>query len=309
MAVTGKIKFFERSKTLLSDNDFEITVMATDKVVENESAKNILSFDRSGYYIGQGLRQGISQDSDKIKISFKQPIKVSRYLFVDTNLKQIRLQFKNGGRTVNFKNVVDIDNNITIGPFSDSAQHIPLDGASNLRNVPIIEHNVFYAEFDEAEIDEVLISMFYSGQSYAIGSVFVPYLRQFILTNEIGTFEGFPNISSYSENQNEIINMTSTGLKHITKQHNTVDSFRIAFKSHPIENDIAIADRLYNSMDSFTLWPCGGGYGSNHFLFEKEGWKLDDIYNVQTTGKKSNRWHKNFYKGGISSTINLVESL
>ena len=309
MAVTGAIKFFERSKTLLSDNDFEIEVKATDRVVENESAKNILSFDRDSYYIGQGLRQGISQDNDIIKISFKKPIKVNRYFFVDTNLKQVRLRFTNGGRTVLFKNVIDINNNITVGPFSDTVQHIPFDRSVGLARTPVIEHNTFYAEFDEVEIDEALITMLYIGSIYQHGTVFKPYLRQFILTNEIGTFIGFPNISSYAENQNEIINMTSTGLKHITKQHQTVDSFKISFNSHPIENDIAIADKLFKSNESFTLWPCGGGYGSNHFLFEKDGWRLDDIYNVQTVGRKSNRWHKNFYKGGISSKINLVESL
>ena len=164
-----------------------------------------------------------------------------------------------------------------------------------------------YYEFEEVTADN-LEFQFYLGAGQNNG-ILNPYMRQIILTKEIGTFTGFPNISGYSESQNEIVNMTSTGLKHITKQHNTVDSFRISFKAHPIENDVNIADKLYNSQESFTLWPCGGGYGSNHFLFEKDGWKLDDVYNVQTTGKKSNRWYKNFYKSGISSRINLVESL
>ena len=298
MAVTGAIKFFERSKALLSDKNIRSIALSTDSAMrDNKSIENILSFDRDAYYISpESGERGFFQN---FFIQFKNAIRINRIMLVDTNLI--------GGTIVlgaNTTNITDINNQERPDGQTIRFQE---DSANYFRKA------TYYFEFDE--LLTKTISILTTIQSTEFNQGWNPnaprnfYIRQIIPTREIGTFEGFPNISSYSENQNEIINRTSTGLKHITKQHQTIDSFRVMFNSHPIENDIQIADRLFDSDDSFTLWPCGGGYGSNHFLFEKEGWRLDDIYNVQTTGKKSNRWHKNFYKGGISSRINMVESL
>ena len=296
MAVTGAIKFFERSKLLATDGataEFQtapITNPTNFTPLENVSVNNLLTFDRNAYF------RWTQQNANlftlyKVIVRMPRPQTVNRLLVLDTNLVfATDDKLKLGNSQINLSNLSDIDNvNVS---FIQSA--VPNRRSS-------------YYEFDEVTADNFEFQ-FYLGAGQNNG-ILTPYMRQIILTREIGTFVGFPSISGYSENQNEIINMTSTGLKHITKQENTVDSFRIMFKAHPIQNDIDIADKLYDSRESFTLWPCGGGYGSNHFLFEKEGWNLDSVYNVQTTGKKSNRWYKNFYKSGISSKINLVESL
>lgn len=291
MAVTGAIKFFERSRTLLSDGNASASLSSDSKQNDNESIKNLLTFDKDSYYQTPMItNEGFGQIID---ISFVRPIKINRLFLIDTNLQTGALIF-----TTPIKNITDIDNKVLQdGSFLTFGQGEGFDSLTH------------YWEFDEITISSFSLQFnVLSRNDYSNPPDFF-FIKQIIATSEIGTFEGFPNISGYSESQNEIINMTSTGLKHITKQHQTVDSFKISFHSHPIENDIRIADRIFNSNESFTLWPCGGGYGSNHFLFEKEGWRLDDIYNVQTVGRKSNRWHKNFYKGGISSNINMVESL
>ena len=299
MAVTGAIKFFERSKALLSDGGVRATFTQGPNR-DNISINNALSFDRDGYF--RGTPSGDQSFRESVSFLFSPTIKINRLFLVDTNLDQPILQFQIRGNRLS--NVTDIDNNAPqLLSGRDGLFVKTLGGLRRYR-----ESRTLYYEFDEIEISSLNIAWQMQTTSFW-GFQARPYLRQLILTNEIGTFVGFPNISAYSENQNEIVNQTSTGLKHITKQHETIDTFKILFHSHPIENDISIGDKLFASRKSFTLWPCGGGYGSNHFLFEKEGWRLGDIYNVQTTGMKSNRWYKNFYKGGISSRINLVESL
>ena len=123
----------------------------------------------------------------------------------------------------------------------------------------------------------------------------------------MGTFTGYPTLRAYDINWNEIINKSSTGIKHITKQVLTMDRFSLNFRAYPEEDDINLSNAMFKSAESMTLWPCGGGYGSEHFLFDTDGWKLDDIYNVQTARRKGLRWYKNFYKSGINTSLNLIE--
>lgn len=79
------------------------------------------------------------------------------------------------------------------------------------------------------------------------------------------------------------------------------------FRSYPIEGDITLSNTMFDMRESFTLWPSGGGFGSKHFLFATEGWRLEDIYNVQTIGRKGRNWYKNFYKSGINTNLNMIE--
>ena len=292
MAVSGGIKFFERSKTLLSDGNASVSLSQDSKQNDNQSVKNILTFDRNAYF--QTAKITDEAFLQIIDVEFDQPITINRLLLVDTNINTGAFSFPTP-----VKNISNIDNQ----PIPDN----PFVFFGNNNSFKGLTH---YWEFDDVTISTLSFQINISARGdYDETPPDHFFIRQIIATREIGTFEGFPSISAYSENQNEIINETSTGLKHVTKQHQTIDSFKVSFKSHPIENDVILMDKLFNSRESFTLWPCGGGYGSSHFLFEKEGWRLGDVYNVQTIGKKSNRWHKNFYKGGITSKINMVESL
>ena len=134
------------------------------------------------------------------------------------------------------------------------------------------------------------------------------YIRQVIVCNEIGAFVGFPDVTSFNENHNPIIHRASTGVKSVIKQIRTIDSFNLRFKTYPEAADIALSERLFTWKEkSFTLWPCGGGYGSDHFLFEKEGWRLQDVYNVQAIGRKSHKWWRNLYKSGAQTSLRLIE--
>ena len=292
MAVTGKIKFFERSKMLLSDGNVSASLSSDSKQNDNESIKNILTFDKNAYFqTAQITDEAFLQIID---IEFDQPITINRLLIVDTNINTGAFSFPTP-----VKNISNIDNQ----PIPDN----PFVFFGNNNNFKNLTH---YWEFDDVTISTLSFQInVLARNDYDETPPDHFFIRQIIATREIGTFEGFPNVSAYSDNQNEVINETSTGLKHIVKQQQTIDNFMLSFRSHPIENDIGIVDKLFNLRESFTLWPCGGGYGSNHFLFEKDGWKLDDIYNVQTVGMKSNRWHKNFYKGGVTAKIKMVESL
>lgn len=297
--ITGKVKFLERSHCLITDGaDIElnedIARQGGDNLsTDNQSIHEMLSFDRDNYFqtttpaVANPLGGGYN-DSFFLKLSGQKTF--NRIMIVDTNITGIQMR-----NLPVATRVFNIDNQGVVGADGMGTG----TGFGAIRN-PGLNTLYFYFEQDQTQNEIELIFQYVKLRTHY-------FARQIIVSKEIGTFQGFPTVSAYTESQNEIINKTSTGLKHVTKQIPTIDSFKIRFQAHPIENDVTLSDNLFKSKDSFTLWPTGGGYGSENFLFEKDGWRLSDVFNVQTVGKKSHRWYKNFYKSGANTDINLVE--
>lgn len=293
MPVTGRVKFFDRSKALISDGATITGQHIGVTPSENESTNNLLSFDRQNYFQTKTGTQNIGGTENPfygislLSLSFPTEITFNRFILVDTNIEAPNINLN----TPNF--AYDVDNDrVPIG--SSKVTSLSLRTKETLKTI--------YLELGEPVTSESLsVNLTYLQPSQRY------FARQIIVANELGTFQGFPTVSAYTEGNNEIMNRTSTGLRHITKQIPTIDSFRIRLHAHPIESDVTLTDKLFQMKESFTLWPCGGGYGSNHFIFDKDGWRLEDIFNVQTIGKKSHRWYKNFYKSGANTDINLVE--
>ena len=269
---TGRIKFFGRSRLLSADGADAVATSG------GNSVSNLLSFDRGGYW-----QSGDATDGRESIINFiLGPVReVSRLLIVDTNCKDIAIRFN-----APLENIIDIDN-------------LRVQSVAPYRN----GNPVVYLEFDPIPATSLQLT---------VSNTLTPnerkYIRQVIVASEIGVFEGYPTVRGYNENHNAITHRASTGIKHIIKQIRTIDQFNIQFRHYPVGKDIELSDQLFAwPEDSFTLWPCGGGYGSDHFLFDAEGWRLQDIYNVQTAGNKGRRWWRNFYKSGIQTELRLVE--
>lgn len=200
---------------------------------------------------------------------------IDRLIIVDTNAVSI---------TVNgIQNVIDQEINDVSFPYS------PVDTTT-------------YFEFDEimTTLVEVTLTPPENEQLYC---------QQIIATQEIGTLEGYPRVSAFNVTNNEIKNKTNTGLVHITKQSKILQTFSLGLTAYPGQHDVTLLERLYQQSESFLLWPCGGSSGQRYFNVNQEGWRLQDIYNVQTTGVASRRFNKNFHKGGVNSRVKFVEVL
>ena len=272
MAITGRIKFFERSKTIIGDGASASTTSG------QGSVDNLLSFDREHVWQSEDSSDGTYSE---INIQLSKQSLINRLMIIGTNIKDISVSFN---RLI--ANASDIDNNIVVTPIVDYQNESP----------------VIYFEFDPVTVQMITLRI-----SRTIVPNETKYIRQVIATREIGTFIGFPTVNSFTDSFNEVVTKSSTGAKHITKQLKIMDGFKIRFRAHPIESDIVLSNNLFDSREPFTLWPCGGGYGSDHFLFDSEGWRLEDIYNVQTRGKKPRLWYKNYYKSGVNTTLKMIE--
>ena len=208
-------------------------------------------------------------------VFFSRAATIDRLLIVDTNAVSIRFS--------NIQNAIDQDMMPVEFPYT------PRDKTS-------------YFEFDPIALNSLDI-------------VLTPppgeelYCRQIIATSEIGTLEGYPQVSTFNLTNNEIKNKTNTGLVHITKQSKILQLFSLRLRAYPSQHDVTLLEGLYEQSESFLLWPCGGSNGERYFNVNQEGWRLQDIYNVQTTGTTSRRWNKNFHLGGVNSRLRFIEVL
>ena len=210
-----------------------------------------------------------------ITVFLSRTTNINRLLIVDTNAVSISVS--------NINNVTDQDMNDVTFPY------VPVDKTS-------------YFEFDKIEVNAVQVSLTPPNGEQL-------YCRQIIATEEIGTLEGFPRVSAFNFTNNEIKNKTNTGLIHITKQFKILQTLSLNLTAYPSQKDITLLEGLYNQPESFLIWPCGGSNGERYFNVNQEGWRLQDIYNVQTTGVSSKRYNKNYYKGGANNRYRFVEVL
>ena len=208
-------------------------------------------------------------------IFFSRSSTINRLLFVDTNAVSIRVS--------NIENAVDQDMMGVTYPYKT-------------------RDKTSYFEFDPVTLNSLDITLIPPAGEQL-------YCRQILAMEEIGTLEGYPRVSTFNLTNNEIKNKTNTGLIHITKQSKILQLFSLTLKAHPSQHDVTLLEGLYRQSESFLLWPCGGSNGERYFNVNQEGWRLEDIYNVQTTGTTSRRWNKNFHKGGVNSRVKFVEVL
>ena len=270
--ITGGGKFFENNKALFRDGN------SADASTNDAAAKFIL--DTSKYTRWESLN---SNDTtvETITINFKFNQTIDRLILVGHNFKNFSIKY-NGVNE--FTNVSGLDGAL-VGGVSET----------------VFNKDTAYYKFDSVVVSSVTISVL----STQVANE-QKYLNQFIATSEVGTFAGFPRIQNVQHNRNIKGAKALSGKNVIQKGYETT-TFRINFKTYPVQADINIVESLHERESSFLVWLCGGRYGSEHFTVEQRGWRLRDIYNMQISRPLSADYEKGIYQNGVNTSMTLVE--
>lgn len=223
----------------------------------------------------------ISPQTGAVTITVNFPSKdVNRIILTGTNLKSFQI-------SGSFTNVTDKTNSL----LSDG----PIDMTNN------DQENLYFA-FDDINLTQITIQIRETFQPNDH-----PRIDDLILTKEIGTFEGFPEIANITVSANAKTFKSKAGGAFIAKQQRTIDNINLNFKNYTKEEDIQLVQSLYRNPDSFLIWPSGGK--QENFRFDLEGLRFADIYHVQTTGKFAIRQTKGSYSGLIDARISFTEAV
>ncbi len=271
MTISGGIKVLEKSSSLFKDGSSAVSTSATGSINNILSMNRFLRWDTIG-----------SDDITAETITITIPsTAMSRIFIVGHNLKDFSITYDVG--LTAFTNVVGVDGTktgIVETAFSENTAYYEFD------SVTTTQINIIATKTQVANEQK--------------------YITVFITTDEIGTFEGYPNVKPETD-ANEKRSQVQTG-KYITQKN--FETFRAQISSeHTDQGDINIIESMYESQEPFLIWLCGGKYGTDNFAVDFKNWRLQDLYQVQTYNNLKTIWRDNSYIGSPMTGIKLAEEV
>ena len=280
--ITDAMKFFERSQALNSGGATATATYPIDSVDSPSggvSISNILSENKTS------LWQSTTPDSvETITINLIRPVSIDRLILVRHNFQNFQIFASHKGDRVILSNLTDIYNEEL--------------------NDGIVFNNSLdtsYFAFDETMVDEIKIVV-----TDTFGTQPNKFLQQAIITKEIGTFEGFPVVSSVNFSNNESNVKVKAGQSYVNKQLRTLANVSLDFKNYVKSEDIELASDLFERDQDFLFW-ASGGY--KNFSYKINGFRLQDFFRVQTVGNFKNGYSNGSYNGVMLAQLILTESI
>lgn len=277
MAISGGIKLFERSKCLVQDS----TVITTSS--NTTAAERMIDRNPVTYWRSVGSDDTITET---IEIQFDSDKTFDRLFILDHNLKEYTVQHWNGASYVNFTSVVG------------------LDGALGSITHTTYARDTSYYEFAEVTSARIRIQ--------AVKTQVVDdqkYINQVIVTKELGTFVGYPQIKGTELNRRLRIEKMLSGRVAAFKSDETF-SVQLDFKDYPksLSDDIDLAFRVQDLDAPVLIWLCGGRFGSDYFGKQMRGYRLRDVFNVQMTDAIKPVYSDSVYQNGVNFSLKFQES-
>lgn len=275
MSITGHMKFFEQSKCL-GKNGATISVSSGTPSADYALDQNTETAWRSS---------GSSDlSSEEVIIEFEEAA-IDRLFLLGTNLKAFTIQYNNAGTWTSFASVVGID------------------GSKSGITETALAKAVAYYEFTEVTTDSIRIVATTTQTANE-----EKYLRQVIVTKEIGTLAGWPRVKNIEQTRNNRVVKTLSGFYSIQKSLE-VPSFDLEFKDYPSTStynvDMDVMLELHDSEDPFLVWPCGGRSGSPYHQYTLRGWRLEDLYQMQISKALALAYSQNIFTAPINAKVEL----
>jgi len=277
MSISGGIKFFEKSLNLYSDG---ATITASSG---NDSGQYCL--DKNPYTVWQSVGSD-DLTTETLEITFPSSTTIDRIFLLRHNFKSYTIKYDNAGWQ-DFANVISIDSSTPAALISEATY----------------SRNSSYYEFDSVTTTKIQITATLTQVVDA-----QKYLSQFLSTVELGTFEGFPMISNVLHSNNQRMKRALSGKVNIEKSNTTV-RIDLDFRSYPGQNDIDLILDLFNRVIPFNVWMCGGRTGEIYFRFDQIGYRLQDVYNVQTSGNLPALYGSNIFTNAIQTKLTFLEHI
>lgn len=277
MSLTGGISFFKRSKSLFKDG--------ASAVASTGSSEASLVLGTNKFFKWSSVG---SDDTtvETITISFPAAVQITRIFLADFNWKEFTVKY--GGVPSDFTNVVGIDG-VLGGGIAET----------------VFARDTAYYEFDAVTTDTIEITVTKTQVVDAEKTLVI-----FIATEELGTLIGFPPNKGIKLNRNEKSEKAISGRLSVEKSYETasigLNPKSFAGRTDVIgQADIDLMDSLHDSNVSFIVWANGGV--PDQFRFIQRGWRLKDVYHMQTVKGTNNAYDKNVYVMGVNQKYNFVE--
>lgn len=275
MSITGGIKFFDKSKSLGKDG---ATISAS-----SGSSGAAFAIDRNPLTV---WRSSGSDDTttETLTITFPAATTFSRIFLIGHNFKEFNVQYNNSGFT-HFSSVTGLDGskaNISETAFADSTA---------------------YYEVASVTTDQLRIQVVKTQTANE-----EKFLNQVIVTNELGTLVGYPEVSDIPFSRSSRVGKMLSGRMKVQKSLPTL-GVTLNLNPYPagLEADLDLLFSLNDREEPFLTWLCGGRRGQSYFRWAIPGFRLGDVVPMQLVTDLTSRYKSNYYCGAIEASFELYE--
>jgi hypothetical protein len=272
MAVSGGIKFFEKSKCDIDVDACSVAVSSGSTVKDNiRDRKNTTRW------------VSVSSNdttTETITVDFGSAQTINRLVLVKNNFKAFNVQYWNGSAYTDFASVV-----------TKEGTQATVTETANAKTTN-------YYEFTAVSTQYIKVSITSTQTVNA-----QKYLYQLIATKESGTLTGFP------KHEREFVPITSKKTTLSGKPKYSIFgeqySCNLGFNFYPTAADHTIILALWEGLTEFIIYPCGGN--EDQFRFKTKGDRLEDIFLVFFDSGFAPNYVENVYVLPLNYNIRLVE--
>ena len=270
MSLTGGMSFYKRNKASFEDGS---TAVASTGSAE---ASLILGTNKIFLWSSVGSNDTITET---ITITMPAAVAINRIFLADHNWKEFTIKFDGG---TDFTTVVGIDGALG-GGITETA----------------FVRDTAYYEFDSVTATTIEITVTKTQTANQEKTLVL-----FIVTEELGTFTGFPQNRGVRLNRNDKIETAISGRMHVEKSYESA-RMDLVLKTYPIQDDIDLLDTIHDSDVPFIVWANGGK--PDQFRLSQRGWRLKDVYQMQTIRGTINAYDRNVYIMGVNQKFTFIE--
>jgi len=280
MAISGAIKFFNKSKTLFADGVIIAASPSGDASASRAIDKNTVTYWRSV----------MSDDTitELLEITLTSNQIIDRILLLDHNWKQFTVMYWSGAAYVNFTGVVGIDGALG-GGISET----------------VFSDDTAYYEVIPVTTNKILITILKTQTANE-----EKYINQIIATEEFGTLSGYPIIRNTTIDRNSRRKEMLSG-KILLQKSEEAFQVELNFNRYPasLSSDVDLIFGLHDIEENFLVWLCGGKRGANYFTKQMRGYRLRDVFCVQMTAAIKPIYSDNIYKNTLNFSAKLEEAV
>lgn len=278
MSINGGIKFF--------DLNFADSKTGADATASSGDPSADFILDRNQFTVWRSVGSN-DTTTETLTVTLSASKTFNRLFLIRHNWKEFTVKYWNGFSFVDFANVIGI-NGVTSSVISETAYAA----------------NTAYYEFDSVTTDIIEIT---ATKTQIVNEE--KFLNSFVVTNELGTLQGFPIIKDVTKDKKARKSILLNGRSFVTK---SIEVFRtsIDFKNYPpgLDSDLDLLFTLFDRDDNFFVWLSGGRNDSPFFKYQLRGFRLEDLILTQVANIFKDRYRKNLYNSMVNMKLKLEEA-
>lgn len=268
--MSSQITFYEKNKIDFDNINVEITV--TDSVATS-TGETFVNYIRNRKNTSAWLTTGSADSGNTtLDINAGSLFTVNTIILVGLNWGDYSIQYFNGSTYVDFSTVINESGNI----------------AENKRH-----------QFDSVDIQQIKI-IITGTQTVDVDKI----LKQLIITEELGKFEGWPEIKKPTHSTNKRRTKMLSGKANMTESVGAF-SCTLAVKNWKSDEDLTILEEIYSSFEGVLLQL--NGFDEAQFSSKRIGYRNEDIFLMKPSDSYRPEWVGGLYVTGMKISMKLEE--